>query len=172
MLEALCDIYDKDSRESIPPPELFAAMRQRFPDCTVGELLRVLEIRVDAGQQKLEEAIAERKCTQQQRDEWEHIYDGLDRYMHFGKAIAIKAAQDDPVALWWQAQLNSKAARMVLAMFRAAAKMHPQWRITEGVYRWLGKGEPMNELELILWFQIIHPTEARKIEAEFDAEGS
>jgi hypothetical protein len=170
MLDAYHDIVAKAQQKFIPPPELFAAMQARFPDCTVSEVGRVMQISLDASKQELEEAEDKVEHTEQEIDEWDHVYDGLDREMPFEEAAAIKAAQGDPVALKWQAYFTSKYYRMGVALLDAAMAKHPLYEPhPRGGWQWLGeKDERHKEHVLIEWFQVAYPAEARKIEEQFE----
>jgi hypothetical protein len=168
MLDAYHDIIAK--AQHIPPPELFAAMQTRFPDCTTSEVRRVMRISLDASKQELEEAKDKIEHIRQEIGEFDHVYDGLDREMPFEEAVEIKAAQGDPVALKWQAYFTSKYYRMGLALLDAAMAKHPLYEPhLKGGWQWLGeKDERHKEHVLIEWFQIAYPAEARKIEKQFD----
>jgi hypothetical protein len=166
MLDAYHDIIAKSQHT---PPELFAAMQARFPDCTISEVGRVMQISLDASKQELEEAEARTEYIRQEIDEWDHVYDGLDRKMPFEEAVEIKAAQGDPAALTWQAYFASKYYRMGVALLEAAMAKHPLYEShPRGGWQWLGKkDERHKEHVLIEWFQIAYPAEARKIEEQF-----
>jgi hypothetical protein len=170
MLDAYHDIIAKAQHEFISPPELFAAMQTRFPDCTISEVGRVMQISLDASKQELEEAEAKTKCRRQEIGEVDRVYDGLDREMPFEKAVAIKAAQGDPVALKWRAYFASKYYRMGVALLDAAMAKHPLYEPhPKGGWQWLGEKDARHkEYVLIEWFQIAYPAEARKIEEQFE----
>jgi hypothetical protein len=86
------------------------------------------------------------------------------------EAIEIKARQGDPIALHWQASMNTREYRLIEALGEAAHLAHPEWMQTrEGHFEWTGDGEMPSEDAMIDWFQMTHPTEARRIEAEIEA---
>jgi hypothetical protein len=98
------------------------------------------------------------------------LFNGLEdrKGLTLGEAAEIKAAQGDPIAISLLKKLNSRDAQLFWALLNAAAEAHPEWLVKEdGVLRFIGQGEPQPNA-LIEWFQMMHPKQAKLIEAAID----
>jgi hypothetical protein len=141
---------------------------EKFPDATVEEVGRALEImgsdlRADVEQAQREEDRSLALLS---------IFDGLeDRGLTLTEAAKIKAAQGDPMAISLLKHLNSRTYRLHVALLRAATSKRPDlWKPHDKGIAWLGKGEPPDDYVLIDEFQMKYPAEARAIEAAIDAD--
>jgi hypothetical protein len=147
-------------------PALLRAVRERFPEMTVEQYHRALDVWRDEIEAARAEREAEHECHKTQHDIMEQIFAGLENVVkNFEEACRIKAQGEGPVAeaaRRWLIAMDGVMARLS----DAAHKAHPDFvETTKGHYRYTGPGDMPSEDALIEWFQINHPTQARAIEA-------
>jgi hypothetical protein len=145
-------------------------MLKRFPGITTDEYRHALYVWHDEGLARRDEIL-----RQHERDEKFiafafHVFDGLPEGIELDEAARIKAARGDPQAIKYLAQTNTPEARKDEALADAAYRAHPLFTIRpDGIIHWDGDAEdgPTHD-EVIDWFQMTHPAEARRIEDEID----
>jgi hypothetical protein len=77
----------------------------------------------------------------------------------------IKAARGDPFAIELVKHFDSRESRVTDALFDAAVEKHPGWRaLPKGIYKKEDDEAPEPD-ELIDWFQLNYPAEAKRIAA-------
>jgi hypothetical protein len=149
--------------------DLRAVIERKFPGITTEECLHALEVIRCESDARHAEAEAEYRRSKKETEEGWHIFEGLGEAITLSEAIEIKAAQGDPIALRWQAGMNTRWYRLNDALSVAAHEAHPQFEeAPDQVWHWKGDGKMPSVEELIDWFQMTHPTEARRIEAEIE----
>jgi hypothetical protein len=153
-------------------PDLETFRRQlaaRFPGITDAEVVHACRVRCDDIENDRAESDVRYQREQRELTEAEHILAGLGA-ISLDEAVAIKAARGDPIALRWQKAMSTREYRLNEALSEAACQAHPQFeQIGDGEWDWKGDGKMPSDEELIDWFQMTHPTEARRIEARYDA---
>jgi len=155
------------------PDRLVDAVLVAVPGATSDEVLTALDRFCAVKKADLQEEAADCARRADALAACQALYDGQDG-LSLGEACRRKAAQGDPFASQLLAYLDSPAYKVEVALFHAAAEAHPQWEVTpNGGYRPLspdapGAGDPHIDPgpALIEWFQMNHPREAKRIEAE------
>jgi|SRR5581483_1981716 len=150
--------------------EMQRRLRERFPEISHDQISHALKVLSDELREQVRESDARNREGQRACGEAIHIIDGLGEAITLDEAIEIKAALGDLVALRWRAAMNTKQYRLLDALGEAAHKAHPHFKQTpDKIWHWNGNGDMPSEDAMIDWFQMTHPTEARRIEAEIDA---
>lgn len=127
-------------------------------------VIEVLRLYRDRAAFEYDEVEAEHMRRNRQGAEMRHILDGLGE-IAFGDAVAIKAAQGDPVALKWERHLNSRQHKLDTALLAAAVELHPAWRRNDdGTIEKIDDAAP-EEAALVEWLYKDHPDRAREVEA-------
>ena len=170
MTYKITDIVAFISKHELEEPEpeaFFARLRAEFPGITHDEYVAAEAAHGYEIDAEIAEVQARYRRHQREYEEALHILEGLGKKISISEAVEIKAAQGDPIALRWQKAMGSKSYRLLEALGEAAHRAHPHFEQTpDHVWHWTGDGDMPSEDAMIDWFQMTHPTEARRIEAE------
>jgi hypothetical protein len=142
--------------------QMLGFMADRFPLLTEDGLARAFEVwRYESAEEQKEinsqlEA-AEQACR---------MFDGAPGARTYGEACQIKAEQGDEFAKAQLAAWDDPASRPFMPLFFAAVEKHPGWE-TDGRAYWPSEDDaPQTPEALVDWFQMNHPRDAKRIEAE------
>src|SRR5258708_2901110 len=127
-------------------------------------IIAATKIASDELRTRANQLLAESKAMQDIR----RLFDGLPQHTSMHDAARIKAAQGDPLAQQLLEQFNSRERRLHYALVDAAAQMHPEWEKIGQGYRKIAGAPIEGDLalhQLVEWYQINYPLEARRIEA-------
>jgi hypothetical protein len=144
------------------------AVAERFPHLTVDQYRRALDVWQAEIEVECEEATRKYEKDMRDCEEAEHIFEGLVD-VNFGEAVAIKAAQGDPIALKWQRAMATKESRTRSALLDATVDLHPDWSREGHIITWNGVGVMPSEDQMLDWIQMNHPKIARAIEDAIEA---
>jgi hypothetical protein len=149
---------------------IMTAINERYAACPVKIVARAFEIVDEEMRYNFEESNRQHAAHQRQHDEAMQIFAGLSRDITFPEACKIKAAGDGPDAVLarkWLTRMSSCEWRLGEALSDAAHAAHPDFVQEAGrVWHYTGAGKMPNEEDLIEWFQLTHPREAKRIENE------
>jgi hypothetical protein len=151
------------------PENMLVDLGKRFPDCGRDQFERAFHIARDQ-MQEAQRAYVEDYERESRFLEW--ALEIMEEFpgIKFGEAVAIKAGAGDPLALEYIRHEQTPARRTYAALADAAYNAHPQFSVIPHGYMWHGKkGAAPSESDLIDWFQMAHPAEARRIEDSIEA---
>jgi hypothetical protein len=153
--------------------ELDRAFQARFPGISREQHKRVLEALQDHIDAEHKEAERRYTLAKQKGEEVEVIFAGLPTTIGLEDACRLKAkreGREGELARKWLAEMNSPAHLLATALEVRAMELHPSFGRDpgkQGTWCWTGSG-PMLETDALLdWFQMTHPKEASRIEAQF-----
>jgi hypothetical protein len=158
-----CDIADPDQRLKV----IMTAINEQYAACPMKVVKRAFEIVDEEMQFNFEEANRQHAAHRRQHDEAMQIFAGLSRNITFHEACKVKAAGDGPDAVLarkWLSRMESREWRLGEALGDAAHAAHPDFRREGRAWHYTGAGKMPNEQDLIEWFQLTHPREAKRIE--------
>jgi hypothetical protein len=150
--------------------EIHRRLDTRFPGIGNDQIKRAFDVLSDELREAKREADAEYRRATREIDEALYLLHGLPANTTIEEAVEIKAAQGDPIALQWRAIMSTRKYRVEEALEQAAYQAHPEWKETpDGHFEWKGDSAMPSEAAMIDWFQMTHPTEARRIEVEIES---
>ncbi|ODM79934.1 hypothetical protein A6452_24260 [Bradyrhizobium elkanii] len=144
--------------------QMIVRLGEQFPDASRDQITSAFKIAADDAREKVRKSQREAAALKTARP----LLDDMPKGTTLRQAAEIKAKRGDPLAIAFLEEINSPVVRIGEALWRAACEADPRWSRIGAGFKWNGEGQPPSGAAMIEWFQMTHPTEARRIEAEIE----